>query len=401
MATTAICIRVWHKKRTSGTFWDALYVDAKLVNISWTSLSTGQWHHVHFSCPEPLTDDLNVMSEVASGDSVRDGAQDDSFLKEENTDTIGVRFDGVDDTLDAPVIEATNGVSFWLLISPDQISQDQYLVDARWDSFQYYFYEGEIYGDRGGRLISSKFGVLGYDRLFVDGTERPREWSSLPTNRWTHVHLESDIPYSSRYVFMGAVPDSDPLSRNLAGNLGEIYYWDRVLSLPEVQEIATSAIGLLWRSGGRMLRDGYEVEVNWENVPTDSWGHITLEAAYNFNDNINIMSHVISGDESYPGVLAGNLKGRLCEAYVWDREIKYYEEYAIHDGFQYLEGIEGGYLSGLIAYYPIDEGVLSEVYAWNRPVSPDELHLIVYGPWYDYYGYGGLLSYFTLEEGEG
>ncbi|KAK3261377.1 hypothetical protein CYMTET_29714 [Cymbomonas tetramitiformis] len=82
-------VEAYFSSSTSGTFWDALYVDAKLVNISWTSLSTGQWHHVHFSCPEPLTDDLNVMSEVASGDSVRDGAQDDSFLKEENTDTIG------------------------------------------------------------------------------------------------------------------------------------------------------------------------------------------------------------------------------------------------------------------------------------------------------------------------
>ena len=46
---------------------------------------------------------------------------------------------------------------------------------------------------------------LAWERLFVDGTERPLEWGSLPTEQWALIHLEIKSAFSDAIHFCSEV----------------------------------------------------------------------------------------------------------------------------------------------------------------------------------------------------
>eukprot|EP00854_Cymbomonas_tetramitiformis_P000984 gene984-1503_t len=127
------------------------------------------------------------------------------------------------------------------------------------------------------------------------------------------------------------------------GRLSEIYYWDRTLTQEIIDIIFTGfnqvprwglmgfwaleegqgnfmfdstainnlafaihsprIMGDIW-ANGTMYVNSTQVPVAWDNIPTDGWGHVHIEAAFPFSDDLNVMSRVHSGAaDHFPGCL--------------------------------------------------------------------------------------------------
>eukprot|EP00854_Cymbomonas_tetramitiformis_P010690 gene10690-12642_t len=56
-------------------------------------------------------------------------------------------------------------------------------------------------------------------------------------------------------------------------------------------------------------------EATWANLIFDEWIHVHLRATRSYDDDINVMSRVITGEE--PEVVPGACKGRLASVFVW------------------------------------------------------------------------------------
>ncbi|KAK3238374.1 hypothetical protein CYMTET_51610 [Cymbomonas tetramitiformis] len=124
-----------------------------------------------------------------------------------------------------------------------------------------------------------------------------------------------------------------------------IYFLDARYSVFEGY-FGNSIMGDIW-ANGTMYVNSTQVPVAWDNIPTDGWGHVHIEAAFPFSDDLNVMSRVHSGAaDHFPGCL----KGRLSEIYYWDRTLTQEIIDIIFTGFNQVPRW------GLMGFWALEEG---------------------------------------------
>ncbi|KAK3238034.1 hypothetical protein CYMTET_51927 [Cymbomonas tetramitiformis] len=137
-------------------------------------------------------------------------------------------FDGIDDYLQLPYVRNIKSITLWVLKYSVQWTLYQYLVDGR-------------FGIGGGVYCSGPDGTS-WQRLYIDGVQKPDEWYSFPNDTWTHVHLESYHPFDDDLTVMMRASDVPPMIGNLHGRLADIATWDRHLYPHEVRRLSQSEL---------------------------------------------------------------------------------------------------------------------------------------------------------------
>lgn len=116
----------------------------------------------------------------------------------------------------------------------------------------------------------------------------------------------------------------------------------------------------------RLYVNGVNSTVAMASVPHGEWCHVYIEAAYSFDDDVNLFSATISGDEySSDGRF---MKGRLANAIEWGRAVPL-EEVAQMAQVASTRLFEFSYWNAsIVTIFLIEEGACGES-ARARPVA--------------------------------
>ncbi|KAK3272336.1 hypothetical protein CYMTET_19365, partial [Cymbomonas tetramitiformis] len=108
-------------------------------------------------------------------------------------------------------------------------------------------------------------------------------------------------------------------------------------------------VGAIWTA---MYVNAVPGEIDYSRLPVEgvngSWGHVHLEIATGFTDDVNLFSKTSSGDANYA---VGCLAGALAEVYIWERTLSVHNLQLIMGGFNH--DVPAQYLIG---YFQLEEG---------------------------------------------
>ncbi|KAK3277947.1 hypothetical protein CYMTET_14083 [Cymbomonas tetramitiformis] len=114
---------------------------------------------------------------------------------------------------------------------------------------------------------------------------------------------------------------------------------------------SSSSIGSDW---AEIYVDGQPADLSFGSIPLGRWAHLHIVSSRPFKDDMTLMARSTGGDDQYS---LNCLRGRVSEAYVWDRVLSAEEVEIIAKGFNYLNPGPG-----LLAYYNFEEGGGNRVY---------------------------------------
>ena len=102
----------------------------------------------------------------------------------------------------------------------------------------------------------------------------------------------------------------------------------------------------------RLLIDGEEVTIAFSSLSRDVWMHVYIEAAYDFSDDVNLMSNTISGEEE---VSNGDFTaGRIASVAVWGRVLPTEEVSILATTIKSFDYNFHYYNSSLLAYFDME-----------------------------------------------
>jgi hypothetical protein len=134
-------------------------------------------------------------------------------------------------------------------------------------------------------------------------------------------YLWLPLTYGLRSVSFWVTVDSSQPSQTTS--LFDARYWqtqrDTMLllgrSFPELY-LNNKNIG---QDIARLVIDGEDAVISFASLRRDVWMHVYIEAAYEFDDDVNLMSNTISGEEYT--VNGDFTKGRIAAVALWGRAL--------------------------------------------------------------------------------
>jgi len=120
-----------------------------------------------------------------------------------------------------PTVSNARSIALWANI---QNKTEAFLLDAR-------------EGLASGYVCQTACGVgtdgigTGWSKLYIDGSQVTKGWSSIPTGRWVHIYLEAASNFNDNVYLMARYTGSS----NLNGTIDEVMIFNRALSASEIR----------------------------------------------------------------------------------------------------------------------------------------------------------------------
>jgi prepilin-type N-terminal cleavage/methylation domain-containing protein len=123
----------------------------------------------------------------------------------------GMSFNGSGQYLVTSTVLNVKAISMWVKINSTGGSNWKYLVDARPSLASGWFSVGGIGAN--------------WTVLYVNGSQKPVSFDSIPKDTWTHIYIVSNISFSGNITFMAGYWGTE----NIAGSLDNIKIYSNSL----------------------------------------------------------------------------------------------------------------------------------------------------------------------------